>query len=209
MNKGMHVKNWFLGFLMLATANIAFAETPGDRLWEKLAAIRTMDASFTQKVFAKKREISASSGTMAFERPGHFRWETKKPMEQLLVADGKKFWLYDIDLEQVTVKPQAEIMGAAAGLFLGDNRAQLTKDFEVTQVEEKQRSVFDLRALSKEANIQRMVLRFDEAILHSMDLYDQLGQRTVIAFQKVQQNETLSPKLFRFSPPKGVDVVEQ
>ncbi len=130
-------------------------------------------------------------------------------MAQLLVVDGKKIWLYDVDLEQVTVKPQKDAMGAAAGLFLDGSKQQLANDFAVTQNQEGALDIFELQATAKNANIQKMILRFDGKTLQSMDLYDQLGQVTAVTFKHIETNPTLSAKLFRFSPPAGVDVVEQ
>ncbi len=205
----MSIKKVFLGLLCVCMTSLAWGETAGDTLWNKLSHISSMRATFAQKVTAKQRQLSKSSGVMAFERPGHFYWKTKKPMQQLLVADGKKFWVYDVDLEQVTVRPQKEIIGAAAGLFLGDDRTRFFKDFTVTEAEKDGTDVFQLAATSKSANIPRMTLRFKAFKLMGMDLYDQLGQKTAIRFQEVQTNVALSPKLFSFSPPAGVDVVEQ
>ena len=205
----MSIKKALLGLFVWSVTTFAWGAHAGELLWDKLSNISSMKASFKQKVYAKKRILSESTGTMAFERPGHFMWKTKAPMEQLLVADGKQFWLFDVELEQVTVRPQKEIMGAAAGLFLGDDRARFFDDFKVTQAHEDKHNVFRLEANAKQANIQRMTLRFEEAGLVGMDLYDQLGQRTIIRFEHVQNNVALPSKLFRFSPPAGVDVVEQ
>jgi outer membrane lipoprotein carrier protein len=208
----MIIKKMFLGLVglvMLSMATHAWSDAAGEVLWDKLRAIQSMQADFTQKMWAKKRVLSKSSGSMALARPGHFRWETKKPMAQLLIADGKQFWLYDVDLEQVTVRPQANIEGAAAGLFLGDDKARFVHDFKVTKTQKDKSDVFKLQATAKQANIQRMMLRFEGAVLMRMDLYDQLGQRTAIAFQHVNNNPELSSGLFQFTPPKGVDVVSQ
>jgi len=203
------MKNVFVGFFFFFVVQGACADAVNDVLWDKLSRIHTMKAEFTQHIYAKKRELSRSSGTMAFVRPGHFRWETKQPMEQLLIADGKKIWLYDVDLEQVTVKQQTESMGSAAGLFLSDDKSGLVRDFHVTSEHQDEAEIFQLKAKAKQANIQRVTLRFEGEQLESMDLYDQLGQHTAVHFQKIKMNMTLPEKRFHFSPPAGVDVVEQ
>ncbi len=205
----MTFKGVLRGVFIWSVATFAWSDAPEDILWDKLHHISSMKAAFTQKVLLKKRVVSHSSGTMAFERPGHFRWQTKSPMEQLLIADGKQFWMYDIDLEQVTVRPQSAVTGAAAGLFLGDDRTQFLRAFKVEAVHTDENEAFVLQAVAKDANIQKMKLWFRGAILTRMDLYDQLGQQTVIHFKKVQNNMILAARLFRFSPPKGVDVVAQ
>jgi len=203
------MKRVLLGFVCCLVVQGAFSDTMSDVLWDKLSHIHTMTASFSQHIYAKKRELSQSSGNMAFVRPSQFRWETKKPMEQLLIADGKKIWMYDVDLEQVTVKQQTESMGAAAGLFLSDDKSHLLHDFHVEFEHEGKIEIFKLKARAKQANIQRVILRFEGEYLESMDLYDQLGQRTAVRFNKAKMNTVLSGKLFQFTPPAGVDVVEQ
>lgn len=203
------MKQALLSFICFCAAQCAYADTMSDALWDKLSAIKSMQASFSQKIYAKNRELSQSSGDMAFVRPEQFRWQTKKPMEQLLIADGSKIWIYDVLLEQVTVKQQTESMGAAAGLFLSNDKSRLTHDFQVKSEDQGRTEIFKLKALEKQANIQNMTLRFEGARLESMDLYDQLGQHTAVVFSQVNINMVLSDKLFQFTPPTGVDVVEQ
>ncbi|MDF1683568.1 MAG: outer membrane lipoprotein chaperone LolA [Legionellaceae bacterium] len=198
-----------LGFVCFFMLQNAYAGEVSDILWGKLSHIHAMTASFSQQIYAKKRSLSQSSGSMAFVRPRQFRWETKKPLEQLLIADGQKIWMYDVDLEQVTVKPQTESMGAAAGLFLSENKSHLVSDFSVESERDGKLEIFKLKARGKQANIQRVILRFDGDYLASMDLYDQLGQRTVVRFDKAKMNLVLPENLFQFTPPVGVDVVEQ
>ena len=203
------MKKLFLGIFLSCLAHHVCADTASDALWDKLGAIKSMTASFSQQIHAKQREIARSSGDMSFVRPGKFRWKTQQPMEQLVIADGKKIWIYDVDLEQVTVKKQTESMGSAAGLFLSEDRTHLAHDFHVVSDQQGETEVFNLKAQAKQANIQRVMLRFEGARLDRMDLYDQLGQHTVVDFQHVKTNIALSSKLFQFSPPTGVDVVEQ
>lgn len=187
----------------------AYAEPVGDILWHKLLAIQSMQAKFHQVMYQKTRVIAKSDGDMAFQRPGLFRWQTKTPTEQLLVADGDKFWLYDVDLEQVTVRPQAPQMSASAGLFLADDEEQLSKHYEVSEKYPDTHNAFLLNAKSKQANIQQMTLTFHENMLLRMEMLDQLGQHTEITFSEIKLNPTLSASLFHFTVPKGVDVVEQ
>ena len=135
-----------LGVLLSGGATSLWADEACDALWHKLHDITSMQAHFLQKVRVKQKVLSQSTGQMAFARPKHFRWDTKDPVPQLLVADGQQFWLYDIDLEQVTVRPQAALTGAAAGLFLGDDKARFAHDFTVTQTQGKQGIIFNLQA---------------------------------------------------------------
>lgn len=194
--------------LMLFSAYIC-AETAADAMQNKLNALHTMTAQFKQVVKAKKKEVSRSSGTMALERPGRFRWQTKEPMEQLVVADGKKMWVYDTDLEQVTVKKQEKGLGGTAALFLSGYDSNVAKDYNVSQQTKGTSSVFDLKPKSSKANFQRIKLLFTNENLTGLELYDQLGQITYVSLLHIKANPQLDAKLFQFKPPKGVDVVEQ
>jgi len=175
----------------------------------KLNAIRTMSATFTQVVKAKKRDVSNSSGTMALARPGRFRWQTKEPMPQVVIADGKRLWVYDVDLEQVTVKKQEKGVGGTAGLFLSGYDDTVSRDFVVTQSKEGKKDYYDMKAKSSKAGFQRVKLIFVGEMLNGMELYDQLGQRTQVRLSNIKNNPKLAEKLFIFKTPKGVDVVEQ
>ena len=194
---------------------LLFWGTPGwcdaisDALQVKLNAIHTMSATFSQVVYAKKREISRASGTMALARPGHFRWQTEKPMSQWVIADGRHLWVYDVDLEQVTVKKQDKGMGGTAGLFLSGYNDTVAKEFNVTVKKQQTRDYFDMHAKSSKANFQRVKLTFANHELTAIELFDQLGQHTDIHLTQIKTNPTLSNALFQFKIPKNVDVVEQ
>lgn len=193
----------------MSISTCCFSQTAGDMLQDKLNAMRSMSANFSQIVKAKKRELSRSSGTMALERPGRFRWQTVEPMEQLVVADGKKMWIYDVDLEQVTVKKQEKGLGGTAALFLSGYDNTVTRDFDVAQQNNGSTTTFDLKSKSPKANFQKIKLIFSEDKLIGLELFDQLGQLTQVKLNQIKSNPKLEAKLFQFTPPKGVDIVKQ
>lgn len=195
--------------MLLAFSGSVLSQTSGELLQAKLNAIRSMTADFKQVVKAKQREVSRSSGTMALERPGRFRWQTKQPMEQLVVADGKKMWVYDVDLEQVTVKKQEKGLGGTAALFLSGYDDTVARDFDVTQKNEGKTIIFNLKSKSSKANFQRIKLVFTADNLTGLELHDQLGQITTVKLNQIKSNPKLAVKLFQFKPPKGVDIVKQ
>lgn len=196
--------------LSLVFTSQAYCESAGEILQAKLNTIRSMTAHFTQVVKAKGKEISHSSGMMALTRPGRFRWQTKNPMEQLVIADGKKLWVYDVDLEQVTVKKQEKGLGGTAALFLSGYNDTLTRDFEVSTVPEADANQdFDLKAKSNKSNFQRLKLIFKGDNLIGLEMFDQLGQHTIVKLTKVKTNPTIAATLFEFKPPKGTDIVNQ
>ncbi|MFA5959309.1 MAG: outer membrane lipoprotein chaperone LolA [Tatlockia sp.] len=196
-------------FLLLFLSTPAFCEEVADALQGKLNAMHSLTADFEQVVKTKQREISHASGTMALLRPGRFRWETKEPMEQLVVADGQKIWIYDVDLEQVSVKAQEKDLGGTAALFLSSYDNTVTRDFTVKKSETGEREVFDLTSKSAKANFLRMKLIFTQNTLSGLEMFDQLGQHTIITLTDIKANPTISTNVFEFKPPKGTDVVTQ
>lgn len=186
-----------------------YAETNESDLQTKLTSIRTLHAHFKQDIQAKKRRVGTSSGTMALSRPGLFRWQTNQPSAQLVVADGRHIWIYDKELEQVSVKKQTSSLGGTAALFLSEDPAAVTRDFEVSKIADEPETIFSLKARSVKANFEKVQLVFNKQALHTITLYDQLGQRTTITLSQVQTNQKLASKLFHFTVPKGVDVVQQ
>ncbi|CAM3017425.1 Outer-membrane lipoprotein carrier protein precursor [Legionella steigerwaltii] len=195
--------------LLLSVSTAVFSETPDVLLQTKLNGIRSMTAVFKQTVKAKHRIVSNSSGTMALQRPGRFRWQTVQPMAQLMVADGQRIWVYDKDLEQVTVKTQRKGLGGTAALFLSGYDNTVTRDFTVTQSNVGNELVFDLKSKSPKANFQRIKLVFRQNNLTGLELYDQLGQVTTVQLSQIKSNPKLAASLFQFKTPKGVDVVQQ
>lgn len=195
--------------IMMLFSVSCFADTTTEQLQIKLNAIRTMNATFNQMVKAKKHNLSHSSGTMALARPGKFRWQTNSPMAQLVIADGKQLWVYDKELEQVSVKKQTLGMSGAAALFLSGKNDTLAHDFTVKSEKLDGGEQYDLLSKSKKANFLRVKLKFQGGELTGMSLYDQLGQETGVQFSNIKMNPKLAPSLFKFKVPNGVDVVQQ
>ena len=144
-----------------------------------------------------------------YRTTGMLCWQTKSPLAQLVVADGQHLWIYDVDLEQVTVKKQEKGLGGTAALFLSGYGDTVTRDFDVTTYNKGNKAYFDLHSKSSKANFQRVKLVFVGDELSGLELYDQLGQHTTVVLTNIKNNTTLSPALFKFKTPKGVDVVEQ
>lgn len=200
---------FFWGCFLSLFVSVVTAATPAETLQIKLNAIKTMKADFTQVLEAERREISRSAGRMALMRPGKFRWQTRTPMAQIVVADGQKLWVYDVELEQVTVKKQEKGLGDTAALFLSSYGDTVARDFSVQHTVKAGRDYFDLNPKNKHGNFSRVILVFAAAELQGITFYDQLGQKTSVRLLHVKNNASVSPELFKFKPPRGVDVVEQ
>lgn len=171
--------------------------------------LKGLKGSFTQQVFDTKGAVKErSSGTVALSAPKQFRWEYAKPYPQLIVADGRKVWIYDPDLAQVTVKPQSaeEQANPLAALI---DPAQLDRQF----VAKDAGTSAGLNWLtlspkaSADAGFRSARLGFNKAGLARMQVVDAVGQRTELAFGPWTRNPAFNPTMFRYAPPKGVDVI--
>lgn len=174
-----------------------------------VAATHSAQANFTQEVQDKSgKRLQSASGAMQFVRPGKFRWEYRKPYEQLIVGDGKKFWLYDADLNQVTVrKLDAALGGSPAALLSGNN--EIERGFVLKDLADRDGLEWlQAKPKSAETNFEKILMAFNaKSGLAVMELYDTFGHRTVLRFSELKNNPPLSPQLFTFVPPKGADVL--
>ena len=179
------------------------------KLKEFIASTRSAQADFTQVVLDQNgKRIQSASGVMQFVRPGKFRWTYQKPYEQLIVGDGAKFWLYDADLNQVTVRKLDAALGSSpAALLSGSN--EIERGF-VLKEGGSQDGLDWLQATpkSQESSFNGVQMAFDaQSDLVIMELNDQFGHKTVLRFSGLKRNPQLSPALFTFVPPKGADVL--
>lgn len=199
----------------LAALGIAALLAPGvalaggvDALHQFLANTRSLKADFSQVVQTRQgRKPQLSSGVMSFLRPGKFRWQIDKPYPQLMVGDGQKFWIYDPELKQVTVRKLGKALGSTpAALLAGKN--ELAQNFSLKDDGEKDGLVW-VEATPKQADsgFEKVRVGFVGSDLQAMELFDSFGQMTSLKFSKLEKNATLNPALFKFQPPPGADVV--
>ena len=167
-------------------------------------------ARFAQMVLDKNlKMLQQATGTMQFSRPGKFRWEYNKPYEQIIVGDGSRLWIYDKDLNQVTVRKLDRALGSSpAALLAGSN--EIEKNYTLAGIG-SQEGLDWLEAVPriKDNAFERIRLGFGKTGLEAMELRDQFGQVTVIKFADLERNPKLSPEAFRFTPPKGADVISE
>jgi chaperone LolA len=194
---------------MLFIVPLAAHAAATDKLKTFIAATHSAQANFTQEVQDKNgKRIQSASGTMQFVRPGKFRWEYRKPYEQLIVGDGKKFWMYDVDLDQVTVKKLDAALGSSpAALLSGSN--EIERGFVLKNIEARDGLEW-LQATprSAESSFEKILMAFNsKSELVVMELHDAFGHHTVLRFSGLKSNPTLGAQLFKFVPPKGADVL--
>ena len=200
-----------LTFIPLATllgAAPAYANSV-EQLRTFLAQTQSARGEFTQKVSGRNAAAAkASSGNFAFQRPGKFRWTYDKPFEQVIVADGDKLYLYDKDLNQVTVKKLGAALPASpASILFGSN--DFERDFEVKDAGVRDGvSWVAATPRAKDTPFERIEIGLRDGQLAGMLLRDTFGQTSNLMFTKVERNPKVEPELFRFTPPKGADVLE-
>lgn len=153
------------------------------------------------------KSSKTSSGTLALEAPREFRWETLAPYKQTIVADGSRVWMYDPELEQVTVRVQSTEEAHSPLTVLTDVK-QLDRNFKVTeQGEHDGLSWLRLTSTGTDPQFDHADLGFDANGLARMTFRDQLGATTDIRFSDWQRNAPMAPETFNFVPPKGADVI--
>jgi len=203
---------WLGGLLICVLAPAALAKGGSGavtRVDAYLATVNTLTANFSQVVRNRDNQIvDRASGTLSLSRPNRFRWDYQKPYVQTIVADGKRLWLYDSDLEQVTVRALEQGLGSTPAMLLSG--AGKVGDAFVSVAVQQQGDWTWCRLKPKQegSDFEQVSLAFDrKGELAAMELRDKLGQATVIEFGALRRNPPLDQRLFRFEPPPGADVI--
>jgi outer membrane lipoprotein carrier protein len=200
---------FFVGLCFCLAIGLAHAagaaRTRLDAFAKDLTAI---SGSFEQTVAdLSSGKSKTSHGTLQLKAPRQFRWDTITPFKQTIIADGDKVWVYDPDLEQVTVRPQGT-EEAHSPLTVLTDISQLDRDFVSSEQGEHEGLVWlRLKSKDKEPQFEYADLGFDANGLSRMVFADSYGNKTQIQFSAWQRNPKLAAETFRFTPPKGVDVI--
>ncbi|MEN2751606.1 outer membrane lipoprotein chaperone LolA [Psychrobacter sp. FBL11] len=189
-----------------ATAAPADNLVAAKRLNKLLTNTKSMTANFTQTT--KGATNGTFKGSMSVQRPNNFRWETKSPSEQLIVANGNSMWIYDKDLEQATKQGVDSQVGNTPALLLSGDPSKIDKNFKVTQPYEN-KNYYVLYPKTGDASFKNLSVSFSGGKPVMMVLNDTLGQTTSIKFNGIKLNPSVSSSQFNFTPPKGVDVINQ
>lgn len=197
-----------VGFILACLLSSAVHAGGVERLKAFVSGAKTVEAEFTQTVTDKRGRVTQqASGTMAFARPGKFRWDYRAPYEQIIVGDGSRLWLYDTDLDQVTVKPLSDLIaGTPAALLAGDN--SLDRHFRLQNAgEQSGLEWLEATPKSRDTTFERIRMGFRGDTLVQMELFDFFGQRTTLVLSKLVRNPVLAASRFKFTPPKGADLI--
>ena len=197
-----------LAIAALLLAGAAHADSV-DLLRDFAQNVKSGRAAFTQTVTsvdgAKKKD---SSGQFEFVRPNRFRFTYAKPFEQQIVADGQKVWLYDVDLNQVTVRPMTQAIGATPAALLAGGTLDKEFDLKAMPAVDGMEWV-QATPRTKDGPIQSLRVGFKGTALAALEILDGFGQRSLLRFGALEQNIKLPDETFQFTPPKGADVIQQ
>ncbi|MFZ6753330.1 outer membrane lipoprotein chaperone LolA [Undibacterium sp. Dicai25W] len=163
-------------------------------------------------VDGKPKVIKTSNGIFVFARPGKFIWTYQKPYEQVLQADGDKLFIYDKDLNQVTVKELGNALGSspAAILFAGAGTADLEKNFILKDVADKQGLEWlEATPKTKDSQFEHIGIGMKDGVPYALELRDSFGQASLITLKNLEKNPALKADQFKFVVPAGADVFRQ
>ena len=190
-------------FVFIPNANSASLE----RFQSYVRTTQAARGEFTQKVFDKTgKQVQDSRGSFAFLRPGRFRWTYAKP-QQVIVGDGDRVWIHDADLNQVTVRKVQRVLGATPAALLA-GASDIAASFELKEAGTREGLEWlEAKPREKEAGFDTVRMGLSTSGVEAMELVDHFGQTTVLRFSNIVRNPQIEPSTFRFTPPKGADVL--
>lgn len=201
---------WIAGICCLVLC-LAVKASPGlDSLNYFFDEIRSFEAEFGQVILDETlTELDRGQGRVWVARPGLFRWNYEDPDLQEIVGDGARVWVYDIDLEQVSVRPQDEAIGHSPAVLLSGSQS-LEDSFSIIDIgTQGPYDWINLVARDDENEFREIRIGFEDNRLRLMELVDHLEQRTRIIFHEMIENIEIPESRFRFIPPEGVDVIDE
>ena len=203
------IAKWYAAGLTACIWSLSFNAQADDSaaLKKKLASIRQFSAHFEQTVTdAQGKPLQNGSGEMVLQRPDHFRWEAKKPDDNLILSDGKAVWLYDPFVEQVTVMSLSKAVVNTPFLLISSTDDKIWKNYLIDQ----DGSAFTITSKQKDQRIESLRMVFDnQNHITRMEVNEAQGQRSEFTLSAFNANPTLKADTFNFKTPEGVTVDDQ
>ena len=204
------MKKFFRFLMVMSLCAPLSAMSADDPLQRFFKDVHSYQATFKQVVLDEGlNTLQESSGTLWIERPDRFRWDYEIPFKQHIVGDGKQIWVYDEELQQVTVRPMKGALGYTPAILLAGG-GKLTDNFTVKKLA-KQGKLQWMEMIPKknDGGFEDIRLGFEGNLLRQLEMIDGFGQTTRITMSNNRENSKISDSLFHFTPPKGVDVIRQ
>lgn len=193
--------------LLLFLAGPVGASEAEERLNQALKNLDNLTAEFKQTLRDEDKQIvQQSRGTLALQRPGKFAWIYLDPFEQQIIADGSELWIYDVELDQVTVKPMDESLSSAPIMLLM-KQSDVGEQFRVSEVGQRKYLYWvELESQAPDLEFTHIYIGLQDGKVVAMEMRDRFGQSTQIVFENLRTGVIHDPRTFRFEPPPGVDV---
>lgn len=187
-----------------------WADDAAERLTERLDPLESYQAAFEQQILDGSGErLQSARGEMWLSRPGLLRWEVEAPYSQTVVSDGDDVYMYDPDLEQVTVQAMDDRVTHTPALLLSGSSDDLTESYEVFYEQDGAEDVFTLVPISADTLFEELSMVFDADTLTELWMMDSTGQRTAITFSNITSNGNIDRSMFDFEIPEGTDVIRE
>lgn len=172
--------------------------------------VQTVKAEFKQVVLDEGlNTIQESSGKFYLQRPNKFRWDYKQPFKQHIVGDGKRIWVYDVELQQVTVRKMDGALGNTPAILLA-GKGNLGKNFKVKSLGKQGKlNWMQMIPRNKDGGFEDIRIGFENGHIRMLEMIDSFGNTTRISLRNVRENKRIKKSRFTFKAPKGVDVVQQ
>ncbi|HKM15421.1 MAG TPA: outer membrane lipoprotein chaperone LolA [Marinospirillum sp.] len=210
MFKKISLALMLLLLMMLSGHLFAEKSDAAEKLQGYLQAMQTLEGHFKQlTIDARGQRLQEAQGSMRLAKPGRFYWSTEQPFPQVLVSNGTTLWVYDPDLEQVTIQTLDERSTQSPAIILSGEASDLTKHFSINATETGKRVVFDLIPLQQDSLFEELSLDFVEGRISALQLTDSLGQKTRVDLTITQFNQPLDNQIFEFEVPPHVDVIQE
>lgn len=208
----MALKKWLVFLLQFIFLSVSYADSASITLDQLLKNTQSIQANFIEDLLDNSgKSLQQTQGRMYLETPGMFRWEATQPNSQLIIANGTKLWVYDKDLEQVTIRRLGAEAGETPALLLSDSHPALDNTFQVSYAKGSSATLQKFMLIPKDKSSMYAYIQmvFSGNQIREMRMQDHLGHTTLIKFQNVKTNSSLPHSLFKFTPPKNVDVIDE
>ncbi len=208
----MKIRSLMVRFVLLTGLLSLACSAQADALANFLARLQqlqSLEADFTQVTRDNTgRTLQQLNGTLTVAKPGKMRWQTAAPYEQLVVSDGELVWIYDMDLEQVTIRNMDLRVQETPALLLSGDSAQVGQNFTVAESVQGDFSRYQLIPKDRSQLFEKLEFQYQQQQLESMRIYDAAGQITEIVFARIKTNKPTDHQAFIFDVPEGVDVID-
>ena len=209
MAKKYNPKAIKIAFFFTVNMVASFSYAAGEiELIQLLSRFTSYQADFTQKTMRNAQAVKTIKGKVFLQRPGFFRWEVLEPLHQVIIANPKALWVYDVDLAQATQQSMVANQNNTLARLLSGSNEVIQKDFKVVQYTHTATfSTFTLEPKSKDNAFESVTLIFDHQQLQGLSFINNMGEKNEVTFDKIKLNTSIDSGLFKFTPAPGVDVL--